>query len=303
MYVGIRASLTRLRYSLRVKTIGLIPRIAREEAADLAREMSRWLTERGYQPLVEEEAGVTGVPVAPGPDIAARADLLVVLGGDGTLIHAAGLCNRREVPILGVNLGTLGFLTEVPRERAFPLLEKALAGALVASRRAMLSVEVRRADKVLLSGVVLNDAVISKNALSRLAKLEVTVDGKLATTYEADGLIIATPTGSTAYSLSAAGPIVDPALDAILLTPICPHTLTQRPLLIPPSAQVRVKLLSPGEMFVTLDGSRGRELALGEEVWLQHAPQRTLILRNPELDHYAILRERLGWGNALGRAR
>ena len=279
-----------------MKTIGLIPRLAREEAAELAREMVRWLSERGYQPLVEEEAGVSGVPVAPGSELAARADLLVVLGGDGTLIHAAGLAGKREVPILGVNLGTLGFLTEVPRERAFPLLEQALAGTLVASRRLMLSVEVRRGEKVLLSGAVLNDAVISKNALSRLATLEVTIDGELATTYEADGLIIATPTGSTAYSLSAAGPIVDPALDAILLTPICPHTLTQRPLVIPPTAQVRVKLLSPGEMFVTLDGSSGRELALGEEVWVRHAPHRTLILRNPELDHYTILREKLSWG-------
>jgi NAD+ kinase len=160
----------------------------------------------------------------------------------------------------------------------------------------MLSVEVRRGDKVLLSGAVLNDAVISKNALSRLATLEVSVDGAAATTYEADGLIIATPTGSTAYSLSAAGPIVDPALDAILLTPICPHTLTQRPLVIPPTAQVRVKLISPGEMFVTLDGSHGRELALGEEVRVKHAPHRTLILRNPELDHYTILRQKLRWG-------
>jgi NAD+ kinase len=279
-----------------VKTIGLIPRLAKEDAAELAREMVRWLLARGYQALVEEEAGVSGVPVAPGCDLAVRADLLVVLGGDGTMIHAAGLCGQREKPILGVNLGTLGFLTEVPRERAFALLEKALAGSLVASRRLMLSVEVRHGEKVLLAGAVLNDAVISKNALSRLATLEVSVDGALATTYEADGLIVATPTGSTAYSLSAAGPIVDPELDAILLTPICPHTLTQRPLVIPPSAQVRVKLLSPGEMFVTLDGSRGRELALGEEVWLEHAPHRTLILRNPELDHFTILRQKLRWG-------
>ncbi len=279
-----------------MKTIGLVPRIASEEAAQLAREMVRWLAARGTTPLVEEEAGISGVPTSPGLELAAAADLLVVLGGDGTLIHAAGLCGQREVPILGVNLGTLGFLTEVPRERAFELLEKALEGHLIASRRLMLSVEVRRGPDVLLAGAVLNDAVISKNALSRLATLSVSVDGKLATVYEADGLIVATPTGSTAYSLSAAGPIVDPALDAILLTPICPHTLTQRPLVIPGSAQVRVKLLSPGEMFVTLDGSIGRALAVGEEVTLQHAPHRTLILRNPELDHFTILRQKLRWG-------
>src|SRR5438094_1554967 len=197
--------------------------------------MVAWLGARGHTALVEEEAGVPGVPSAPGREIARRADLLVVLGGDGTLIHAAGLCDQCEVPILGVNMGTLGFLTEVPHERAFPLLEKALAGDLQVSRRLMLSVEVRRGEQVLLSGAVLNDAVVSKNALSRLASLDVSVDGRAATTYEADGLIIATPTGSTAYSLSAAGPIVYPTLDAILLTPICPHALTQRPLVLPPS--------------------------------------------------------------------
>ena len=279
-----------------MKTVGLVPRIDKDFAANLAREMVRWLEERGYEAVVEAEARVSGVPTAPGCDIAAKADLLVVLGGDGTLIHAAGLCNQREVPILGVNMGTLGFLTEFPHERAFPMLEKALEGELVASRRLMLSVEVRRGSEVLLSGAVLNDAVVSKNALSRLATLEVSIDDRPATSYEADGLIVATPTGSTAYSLSAAGPIILPTHDAILLTPICPHTLTQRPLVVPPSAHVKVRLASPGEMFVTLDGSRGRPLELGEEVLAQTAPHRTLILRNPEVDHFTILRQKLSWG-------
>jgi NAD+ kinase len=219
-----------------------------------------------------------------------------VLGGDGTLIHAAGLCDHREVPILGVNLGKLGFLTEVPRDRALPMLEKALRAELPVSRRLMLDVEVRQGEQVLLAGTVLNDAVVSKNALSRLAVLEVKIDGRPATTYEADGVIVATPTGSTAYSLSAAGPIVIPALDAVLLTPICPHALTQRPVVLPPSSVVQVRVASPGETFVTLDGSRGRPLEIGHEVWIQQAKQRTVILRNPELDHFTILREKLGWG-------
>lgn len=276
-------------------TVGLIPRLAREAAADLAREMVRWLSARGHTGLVEDEAGVSGVPAAPGREIAARADLLVVLGGDGTLIHAAGLCDRREVPILGVNMGTLGFLTEVPHERAFPMLEKALRGELPLSRRLMFEVQVRHHEQVLLEGTVLNDAVVSKNALSRLATLEVMIDGRAATTYEADGLIVATPTGSTAYSLSADGPIVIPSLDAVLLTPICPHTLTQRPLVLPPCV-VSIRLASPSEMFVTLDGVRGRPLEIGHEVRIQPARQRTLILRNPELDHFALLREKLRWG-------
>jgi len=279
-----------------VATVGLIPRLASEAAAELAREMVHWLAEHGHQALVEAEAGVAGVPSAQGKDIAARADLLVVLGGDGTLIHAASLCNRCEVPILGVNLGTLGFLTEVPRDRAIPMLEKALRGELPVSRRLMLDVEVRLRAQVRLTGSVLNDAVVSKNALSRLAKLEVTIDARPATTYEADGLIVATPTGSTAYSLSAAGPIVIPTLDAVLLTPICPHALSQRPVVLPPSSVVQVRVASPGEMFVTLDGTLGRPLELGEEVWIQQAKHRTIILRNPELDHFSILREKLGWG-------
>jgi NAD+ kinase len=279
-----------------VATVGLIPRLAREAAAELAREMVGWLQAHGHIALVEEEAGVAGAPAAPGREIAGRADLLVVLGGDGTLIHAASLCNHREVPILGVNMGTLGFLTEVPRERALPLLEKALRGELRVSPRLMLEVQVRHRDQVLLSGAVLNDAVVSKNALSRLATLEVTVDARPATTYEADGLIVATPTGSTAYSLSAAGPIVIPTLDAVLLTPICPHALTQRPLVLPPSSVVQVRLGSPGEMFVTLDGTHGRPLEMGQEVWIQQAKHRTQILRNPEVDHFTILREKLRWG-------
>jgi NAD+ kinase len=279
-----------------VATVGLIPRLASDAAAELAREMVRWLAGHGHQALVEEDAGVAGVPSAPGKDIAARADLLVVLGGDGTLIHAASLCNRCEVPILGVNMGTLGFLTEVPRDRAIPMLERALRGELPMSRRLMLDVEVRLRAQVRLTGSVLNDAVVSKNALSRLAKLEVTIDARPATTYEADGLIVATPTGSTAYSLSAAGPIVIPTLDAVLLTPICPHALTQRPVVLPPSSVVQVRVASPSEMFVTLDGTLGRPLELGEEVWIQQAKHRTIILRNPELDHFTILREKLGWG-------
>lgn len=279
-----------------MRTIGLIPRINKDEAATLTRELCGWLTARGFHPLVEAEAGVAGVPSAPGPEVAARAELLVVLGGDGTLIHAAGLCGAREVPILGINLGTLGFLTEVPRDRAYVLLEKALKGELLQSRRLMLSIEVRRVGAVLMEGAVLNDAVISKNALSRLAHLEVEIDGHLAATYEADGLIIATPTGSTAYSLSAGGPIVYPTVEVVLITPICPHALTQRPVVLPASMPIRVRLASPGEMFITLDGRSGRPLEMGDEVCIETAAQRTLLLRNPEVDPFTILRQKLRWG-------
>jgi len=254
-----------------VRTVGIVPRLHSEPAAQLARDMVARLAERGVQAMVEAEAAVSGVPPAPGRELGAIADLIVVLGGDGTLIHAAGLCAGREVPILGVNMGTLGFLTEFPRDRLWEALDAALAGKLHASRRLMLSAELRRDGKALLSGAVLNDVVVSRDALSRLARLDVSVDGSEAATYEADGLIIATPTGSTAYSLSAGGPIVYPTLDAILLTPICPHALTQRPVVLPADLPIRVKLVSRGEMFVTLDGAHGRHLQAGDEVQI-HRP-------------------------------
>ncbi|GAC1340069.1 MAG: NAD(+)/NADH kinase [Myxococcales bacterium] len=279
-----------------MRTIGLIPRLGKDDAAALARELSAWLSARGHQPLTEAESGIAGVPTAPGLELAARADLLVALGGDGTLIHAAGLCRGREVPILGVNLGTLGFLTEVPRDRARALLEQALAGALPVSRRLMLAAEVRREGQVLLEGTCLNDVVVSKNALSRLARLEACVGDKIAAVYEADGLIIASPTGSTAYSLSAGGPIVHPSVETMLLTPICPHSLTQRPLVLPADLPIRIRLASPSEMFVTLDGAVGRELREGDELLVRRASHRLLLLRNPEVDPFSILRGKLRWG-------
>jgi NAD+ kinase len=279
-----------------VATVGLVPRREREATLQLAAELAHWLEERGHVALVEAESGFAGSQCSNGIALAKQADLLVVLGGDGTLIHASELCGQREVPILGVNMGTLGFLTEVPRERAVEMLDRALKGELQVSPRLMLSVEVRNGDEVLLSGAVLNDAVISKNALSRLATLEVSIDGHRATSYEADGLIVATPTGSTAYSLSAAGPIVYPTMEAILLTPICPHALTQRPLVLPATSPVRVRLASDSEMFVTLDGSRGVSLGVGQEMVVAPATHRTMILRNPDIDHFTILREKLQWG-------
>jgi NAD+ kinase len=284
-----------------VTTVGIVPRIqnprlTNPDAQRLAREICAWLSTRGTGCLVEAESGIADVPTAAGCDLAAASDLIVVLGGDGTLIHAAGLCAGREVPILGVNLGTLGFLTEIPRDRALPMLEKALAGELSASRRLMLHAEVRRGTDVVLEGSVLNDVVISKNALSRLARLQVHVDTREAAIYEVDGLIVATPTGSTAYSLSAGGPIVYPTLEAILLTPICPHALTQRPVVLPADLPVCVKLTSPGEMFVTLDGAKGCPLEAGDAVFVRKAAHRTVLLRNPDLDPFAILRQKLRWG-------
>jgi NAD+ kinase len=281
---------------LSVRTVGIVPRIGKDAAAELCRELCGWLVERGCEPLVERQAGVVGVPTAPGNEMAARCELMVVLGGDGTLLHAARLCAGREVPILGVNLGTLGFLTEAPRERIYPLLERALAGELPVSRRLMLAVQVKSGTRVVLDDAALNDVVVSRQAQSRLVRLEVEVDGSPAATYEADGLIVATPTGSTAYSLAAGGPIVYPSLEALVITPICPHALTQRPVVLPAGAVVRARVANSTEMFLTVDGQGGRALEMGEEVMVRAAPHRTLILRNPEVEPFGIWREKLRWG-------
>jgi NAD+ kinase len=195
-----------------------------------------------------------------------------------------------------VNLGTLGFLTEVTRDRIHPLLERALAGELQPSHRLMLAARVRSGNRTVLDDAALNDVVISRAAQSHLARLEVEIDGSSAANYDADGLIIATPTGSTAYSLAAGGPIVYPTLEAMVLTPICPHALTQRPVVLPATAKVRVKIHSGGEMFLTVDGQAGRPLEPGEEVLVQAAPQRTLILRNPDVEPFGIWRDKLRWG-------
>lgn len=277
-------------------TVGLVPHPNKPEAKTLALELVLALSERGVAALVEAEAGVANVPEAPGSELAARCDLLVSLGGDGTLIHAARLCAGREVPILGVNLGTLGYLTEIPKAQALSMLERALKHELPISRRMMLSCEVRRGGHTRYVGYALNEAAISKNALARLARLETTVSGRPAAVYEADGLIIATPTGSTAWALSAGGPILHPTHDALLLVPICPHSLTQRPLVLSPDEMVSVRLASQSEMFVTLDGAVGCAIEKEDELRVCAAPQRALLFSNPDVDPFVILREKLGWG-------
>lgn len=278
-------------------SVGLVPHPQKPDAKALAQELALQLSSRGIDTLVEAEAGVEGVPEAPGLELAGRCDLIVSLGGDGTLIHAARLCAGREVPILGVNLGTLGYLTEAPRSRALELIEKALRGALPVSRRLQLQVEVWRGEQLIYSGVALNEAAISKNAVARLAQLETEVSGKLAATYEADGLIVSTPTGSTAWSLSAGGPIVYPTLDALLLVPICPHSLTQRPVVLPAQAAISIRLASSSEMFVTLDGQVGCAVEQGDVMRARMAAHRALLVSNPEVDAFSILRQKLGWGS------
>jgi len=277
------------------RTLAIIPKRSRPEARALAVQVAEWLRARGCRVLCEPDTHVDGAePVASG-EIASRADMLVVLGGDGTLLHAARLCERREVALLGVNMGTLGFLTEVPRSELWTYLARVLAGDFTLDRRSKLRVRLVRGEKELLDAEVLNDVVVTKNALSRLAAIEARVEGRRLTTFHADGVIVATPTGSSAYSLAAGGPLVHPLVQATLVVPICPHTLSERPIVVPDDRAVELELASESEMWVTLDGQSGQALCAGDRVVAERAPTGLLLVRGPQA-YFDTLRARLRWG-------
>jgi NAD+ kinase len=231
-------------------------------------------------------------------ELAGRVDLLIVLGGDGTLLAAARAVGERAVPLLGVNLGTLGFLAETSSDELYGALEQAFAGRLVVAARMRLQVEVERGGQVVARCLALNDAVIGKSALSRMIDLETRADGAFVTTYHSDGLIVATPTGSSAYSLSAGGPILLPEGESIVLTPICPHTLTQRPLVLPDHYRIEILVLDTrgGEVHLTVDGQVGVELEQGDRVIAARSVHPALLLASPHRSPFAVMREKLRWG-------
>jgi NAD+ kinase len=283
-----------------ISTVAIVAKPGAPTAAGIAREVQRYLQQRGRTVLFESYIGseLGEVPV-DGARIAREAELVIVLGGDGTLIHAAGILKAaaREVPILGVNLGSLGFMTEVPIGDLFTVLDQVLQGAFTTEARMKLGVEVLRGGRVVHAGDVLNDAVINKGALARIVDLEARVDGKRLTTYKADGIIVATPTGSTAYSLSANGPIVVPTLEAMLLTPICPHSLSQRSVVLKDTSQVELELTSAnGEVFLTLDGQSGLPMQQGDVVKLCKSNRPMVLVKNPQIDFFGLLRAKLRWG-------
>jgi NAD+ kinase len=268
------------------RRIGIVHKQSSQAAAACAAAAAQYLRSRDVDAILdEEEAG-------------RRADLLLVLGGDGTLIHAAGLLDGRAVPILGVNMGSLGFLTEVPQPELYTAIELVLAGKAQLSERMKLRVHLHRGgvNRPEIDAEVLNDAVIAKGTLSRMAEFEATCSGDYVTTYKADGIIVATPTGSTAYALAANGPIMHPTMRGVILCPICPHTLTQRPIVLPDDQTINIVLTSDSEVFLTLDGQTGVQLARGDRVQIKQSQQRVLLVRNPNIDYFGILRAKLKWG-------
>jgi NAD+ kinase len=283
-----------------MKRIGVVAKTDRADAREVVEQLLAWCAERGLQPVLEKEtAGLcpdTQVATARKPDLPGQVDLLLVLGGDGTLLSMARLVGDLSVPILGVNLGGLGFLTALTKEELFPALEAFLAGGLVIEERVMLAAQVWRHGEKLSEYVALNDVVITKSAMSRIINLAVSVDGQFATAYRADGLIISTPTGSTAYCLSAGGPIVFPTMPAVVLTPICSHTLTNRPIVLPADQRIEVTLQSDQDVMLTLDGQVGFALKEADVVAVHQAAARIRLLRFPQKHFFSVLRTKLKWG-------
>lgn len=225
------------------------------------------------------------------------ADLCLVLGGDGTLLHAARRVGLRGTPILGINLGSLGFLTAHPVPAAAAAVQAFLAGALMPDQRLMLEAELWRGGRLLAQNTVLNDAVVAKGALARIMDMRLRVGDQDAGPIKADGLIVATPTGSTAYSLSAGGPILHPSLEAFVIAPICPHTLTLRPTVVPAARPITITLEEAEDAHLTLDGQVGFQLLPGDQVRLRQAEARITLLQQPGLDFFALLQQKLHWGD------
>ena len=226
---------------------------------------------------------------------------MIVLGGDGTLLSAARLAADRHVPILAVNLGGLGFLTTVSQDELYPILEEIFSDHPRVSDRVMLQAEVIRGGATIRRQIALNDAVINKAAPARIMDMELRVNGELVTTYKADGLILSTPTGSTAYSLAAGGPIIYPSVAAFVITPICPHTLTNRPLVIPDSAKIEIDFHSEDPaVYLTLDGQVGIDLERGDRIVVQKAPEKLRLVRPSNKTYFQVLRSKLKWGETIG---
>ena len=280
--------------------IGVIAKTHRTDVAKRLKTALSWLSERGCELFVDQtvvqEFALEGVRGHPREEIPARADVIIVFGGDGTLLSAARLVRHHRAPILGVNLGTLGFMTEISLEELNEALERLLEGDYRISRRCTLKVQVKRNNGEVHEFQALNDAVINKGALARIISMDAYSGRDFIANFLSDGMIVATPTGSTAYSLSAGGPIIFPTESLIALTPICPHTLTNRPLIIPADNEVRVVLRSGDDVMVTVDGQVGTEMLEGDTLVCTRSEHPIELIQPGHKTFFDILREKLKWG-------
>jgi NAD+ kinase len=282
------------------KSVGILTKPKFPEAKSTLQDVVSWLRARSIDVVLDTTSAILLGEQGAYQEVslARKADVLLVLGGDGTMLNAARLAGERGIPILGVNMGGLGFLTEVRLESLYPSLERVFANDFVLDERLMLRTHIHRPGETIAQGAVLNDVVINKGTLARMIELRIAIQGRFVTNMRGDGLIISSPTGSTAYSLSAGGPIIDPAVQSLILTPICPHTLTHRPLIIPGNTEIEVTLTSRDDgAIATLDGQVGVAIAQGDTVVIQTSEQRTRLIRFPESNYYDVLREKLKWGD------
>ena len=283
-------------------SVGIIYKHRHSPAKSEAKKLEGWFKKKGIRVFSEEmkatEALHKGLEESSG--IPKAVDWVVVLGGDGTLLGAARRVGRYGVPILGVNLGGLGFLTGIPLERLYPVIEMMIEGRLEPETRVMLDSKVLRAGEEVCRFQVLNDVVINKGTLARIIDLDVTINGEFLTTFRADGLIISTATGSTAYNLAAGGPILYPTMETLILTPICPFTLTNRPIIVPDSAVIQIKMGKESEetVLLTFDGQVGFDLHYGDEVIINKSQEKIKLLRPQDHSYFEILRTKLMWGGA-----
>ena len=282
-----------------IRAAGIVCKPIRDVVRAVVPPLIEWLHGRKIEVFVDEETQACVDPVGPAlarGALGEKIDLLIVLGGDGTLLSAARALKDHKVPILAVNLGGLGFLTSVTLDELYPLLETVLAGKHRTSDRMMLDAEIVRNGQPVERQCALNDAVANKAALARMLDFDVYVDRTHVGRYRADGLIVATPTGSTAYSLAAGGPILDPDLNAFLITPICPHMLTNRPLVIPDTARIDLDFTAAEEpVYVTLDGQIGFELGPKDSVTITKSNNRVALVRPPSKTYFEVLRSKLRW--------
>ncbi len=285
--------------------IGIVAKKNKPEVITIASHLVEWLWTRKINVYLNGELGKL-LPSVPSEghwksvgkdEIPNDVEMIIVLGGDGTLLSVARQVWNKNIPILGVNLGGLGFLTEITLDELYPVLERVVQDDFVTHEREVLNTGVIRGGKRIAEFIVLNDAVINKGALARIIDLETTINGEYLSTFRSDGLIISTPTGSTAYNLSAGGPIVYPSLHTIIITPICPHTLTIRPIIIPDDVKIRALLKSRNEeVTLTLDGQQGFTLKFEDVVEVGKAEGRILLIKSPYRQYFELLREKLKWG-------
>ncbi|MEC4677011.1 MAG: NAD(+)/NADH kinase [Nitrospirota bacterium] len=281
-----------------MKKIGIICKSGRDEPLQILQILLPWLKKKGYEPYVDIEAA-SGLNMKGflRTEIPSLVDVILVLGGDGTMLGVSRLVAEKGIPILGINLGSLGFLTEVNKDEIFNAVNRMLCNGCTIEERIMLTAEIKRNGQKISEYTVLNDVVINKGALARIIDMETYINDFYVTTFKADGLIISTPTGSTAYSLSAGGPILYPTLGSIVLTPICSHTLTNRPIVLPDDFRIEVILKTLSEdVFLTLDGQVGVSLRIDDVIEINKSEFKTRLLIPTERDYFEILRNKLKWG-------